>query len=80
MDQIRFVDIGAGNIAARDRILCVAAADSAPIRRIIQEARDRGMLVDACAGRKCRSVLVMDSDHVIASALEVDEIKHRTEE
>lgn len=76
---MKFVDIGSGNIAAADRILCVAAADSAPIRRIIQESRDRGMLVDACAGKKCRSVLVMDSDHVVATGLEVYEIKERLE-
>ncbi|MCQ2529554.1 MAG: DUF370 domain-containing protein [Saccharofermentans sp.] len=76
---MKFVDIGSGNIASAERILCVAAADSAPIRRIIQEARDRGMLVDACAGKKCRSVLVMDSDHVVATGLEVYEIKERLE-
>lgn len=76
---MKFVDIGSGNIAAKERVLCVAAADSAPIRRIIQEARDRAVLVDACAGKKCRSVLVMDSDHVITSALEVSELRQKME-
>lgn len=75
----RFVDIGFGNIVAASRILCVAGADSAPIRRIIQEARDRSVLVDACAGKKCHSVLVMDSDHVIISSLDVAEIRERLE-
>ncbi len=72
---MKFVDIGFGNIAAADRILCIAAADSAPIRRMIQDARDRSMLVDACAGKKCRSVIVMDSDHVVTSAVEVNELR-----
>ena len=72
---MKFVDIGFGNIASADRILCIAAADSAPIRRMIQDARDRSMLVDACAGKKCRSVIVMDSDHVVTSAIEVNELR-----
>ena len=74
-DNGRFVDIGFGNIAAASRILCVAGYDSAPIRRVVQEARDRSVLVDACAGKKCRSVLIMDSDHVILSSLEVSAIE-----
>ena len=72
---MRFIDVGAGNIVSEERIICVAAADSAPIRRIIQDSRDRSMLVECCAGRKCRSVIVTDSDHVIASSMKVDEIK-----
>lgn len=72
---MKFIDIGFGNIASSERILCVSASDSAPIRRMIQDARDRSMLVDCCAGKKCKSVIVMDSDHVITSALEVGEIK-----
>ena len=77
---MQFIDIGFGNIVSKQRVLCVAGADSSPIRRIIQDARDRSMLVDACAGKKCHSVLVMDSDHIILSSLEVDEIKTRKEE
>lgn len=76
---MKYVDIGFGNIIASSRVLAVAASDSAPIRRVIQEARDRSMLVDACAGRKCRSVIIMDSDHVVASSLEVNEIKVKLE-
>lgn len=72
---MQFVDIGFGNVAAVSRILCIASADSAPIRRIIQDARDRSMCVDGCAGKKCHSVLVMDSDHVVLSSLTADEIK-----
>ena len=68
---MRFADIGGGNVAAASRVLAVASADSAPIRRMMQEARDRAMLVDCCAGKKCRSVLIIDSDHIVTSALEV---------
>lgn len=77
---MKMVEIGFGNIAAAERILCVASSDSAPIRRVIQDSRDRGMLVDCCAGKKCRSVIVMDSDHVVTSALEVTEIRKRLED
>jgi regulator of extracellular matrix RemA (YlzA/DUF370 family) len=76
---MRYIDIGFGNLAAADRVLCVASADSSPIRRVISEAKDRSMLVDACAGRKCRSVLVMDSDHIVTSSLDVSEIQNKLE-
>ena len=74
---MKFIDIGFGNIASSERILCVSASDSAPIRRMIQDARDRSMLVDCCAGKKCRTVLVTDTDLIIMSALEIAEIKER---
>ena len=70
-----FIDIGFGNIAARSRIVCVAAADSAPVRRMIQDAKDRGSCVDCCAGKKCKSVIVTDSGMVLTSALATSEIK-----
>ena len=72
---MRFADIGSGNIAASSRVLAVASADSAPIRRMMQEARDRAMLVDCCAGKKCKSVIVTDSGLVLTSALATSEIK-----
>ncbi|MCR5593679.1 MAG: DUF370 domain-containing protein [Saccharofermentans sp.] len=77
---MKFTDIGGGNVAAASRVLCVASADSAPIRRMITEARDRAMLVDCCAGKKCRSVLIMDSDHIVTSALEVAVVRKGLEE
>lgn len=77
---MKFTDIGGGNVAAAGRVLAVASADSAPIRRMIQEARDRAMLVDCCAGKKCRSVLIMDSDHIVTSALEVSVVRKGLEE
>ncbi|MBO4426591.1 MAG: DUF370 domain-containing protein, partial [Clostridiales bacterium] len=72
-----FIDIGFGNIAAKSRIVCAAGADSAPARRMIQESKDRGACVDCCAGKKCRTVLVTDTDLIIMSALEIAEIKER---
>ena len=77
---MKFADIGGGNIAAAGRVLCVASSDSAPIRRMMQEARDRNMLVDCCAGKKCRSVLIMDSDHILTSSLEVAVVRKGLEE
>ncbi|MBO4637021.1 MAG: DUF370 domain-containing protein [Clostridiales bacterium] len=72
---MRFVDLGAGNLAAADRIICIAASDSSPIRRIMQDAKDRGVFVDCCAGKKCRSIIVTDSDHVIASSLLTEDLR-----
>ena len=72
-----FIDIGSGNIAAKSRIVCVAGADSAPSRRMIQESKDRGACVDCCAGKKCRTILVTDTDLIIMSALETAELKER---
>ncbi len=72
-----FIDIGAGNIAAKSRIVCMTGADSAPARRMIQESKDRGACVDCCAGKKCRTVLVTDTDLIIMSALEIAELRER---
>lgn len=63
------LNIGFGNLLARERIIAVVSPDSAPIKRMVQESRDRGMLIDASFGRKTASVFIMDSDHVILSAL-----------
>ena len=69
-----FIQIGFGNLASSDRIVCVVSPESAPARRLVQDSRDRGSLIDASSGKKCKSVLVMDSEHVILSALPVEEI------
>ena len=66
---MKLINIGFGSLIAANRLLAVVAPDSAPIKRVIQEARDRGMLIDASYGRKTQSVLLMDTDHVILSAL-----------
>ena len=65
---MKLVNIGFGSMIAAKRILAVVDPDSAPIKRVIQEARDRGMLIDASYGRKTQAVLLMDTDHVILSA------------
>ena len=64
---MKLINIGFGNMVSAQRLLTVVSPDSAPVKRLIQEARERGMLIDASYGRKTRSVLVMDTDHVILS-------------
>ncbi len=77
---MRFINIGFGNVVAAQRILAVLSPDSAPIKRMIQEAKERGMLVDASFGRSTRSVLLMDTDHVILSALGPEQLSGRRSE
>ena len=66
---MKLINIGFGSMVAAGRVLAVVAPDSAPIKRVVQEARDRGMLIDASYGRKTKAVILMDTDHVILSAL-----------
>jgi len=73
----QLINIGFGNIVQSARIIAVVGPDSAPIKRIIQDARDRNLLIDASCGRKTRSVLIMDSEHVILSGLQSETIAHR---
>lgn len=65
---MKLINIGFGSMVAAGRVLAIVAPDSAPIKRVIQEARDRGMLIDASYGRKTKAVILMDTDHVILSA------------
>jgi extracellular matrix regulatory protein A len=74
MDKAEFIRIGYGNLVSASRIIAVVSPDSAPVKRLIQESRDRGSLIDATTGRKTRAVIVMDSDHLVLSALPVDEL------
>ena len=74
---MRFVNIGFGNLVSAERLLTVVSSDSAPVKRLVQEARERAMLIDASFGRKTRAVLVMDTDHVILSALTPEAIAKR---
>ncbi|HHY97127.1 MAG TPA: DUF370 domain-containing protein [Firmicutes bacterium] len=75
--EIRLVNIGFGNIVAANRIIAIVSPESAPIKRIIQEARDRGMLIDATYGRRTRAVVLTDSNHVILSAVQPETVAHR---
>ncbi|MDI9471001.1 MAG: DUF370 domain-containing protein [Bacillota bacterium] len=74
MSNEHFIRIGHGNLANLSRCVAIVHADSAPARRMIQDARDRLMVVDASSGRKTRTVLVMDSEHLLLSALSAEEI------
>lgn len=71
------VNIGFGNIVSASKIVAIVAPDSAPIKRLKEDAQKRGKLIDATQGRKTRSVIITDSDHVILSALQVETITQR---
>ena len=74
---MKLINIGFGSMIAANRLLAIVAPDSAPIKRVIQEARDRGMLIDASYGRKTKAVILMDTDHVILSAIPTETIYAR---
>ena len=78
-DRLKLINIGFGNMVSAGRLIAIVSPESAPIKRIIQEARDRGMLIDATYGRKTASVFVMDSDHVVLSALPPERFGGRAE-
>ncbi|AUW94467.1 MAG: DUF370 domain-containing protein [Sulfobacillus thermosulfidooxidans] len=75
--DIKLVNIGFGNIVSANRIVAIVSPDSAPIKRIITEARDRGVLIDATYGRRTRAVIITDSDHVILSAVQPETVANR---
>ncbi|PKK38671.1 hypothetical protein ABB02_01977 [Clostridiaceae bacterium JG1575] len=75
--NIKLINIGFGNFISAQRLVAIVAPESAPIKRIIQEARDRGMLIDATYGRRTRAVIITDSDHVILSAVQPETVAHR---
>jgi len=77
---MKLINIGFGSMIAAHRILAVMEPASAPIKRIIQEAKERGMLIDASYGRSTRSVILMDTDHVILSSLECEALAARWEQ
>ena len=74
---MQLINIGFGNLVNANRIITVVSPDSAPIKRMIQEARDRGVLIDATYGRRTKAVLVMDNDHLVLSALTPETIMNR---
>ena len=75
--DIRLINIGFGNIVAANRPVAIVSPESAPIKRIIQEARDRGSLIDATYGRRTRAVMITDSDQVILSAVQPETVANR---
>jgi len=74
---MKLINIGFNNLVSRDRIVAIVSPDSAPIKRIIQDARDKGLLIDASFGRSTKSVLVMDSGNLILSSLPTETISAR---
>ena len=74
---MKLINIGFGSMVAAGRVLAIVDPDSAPIKRVVQEAKERGMLIDASYGRKTKSVILMDTDHVILSALTPDALSER---
>ena len=77
---MKLINIGFGSMLPSRRILAILSPDSAPIKRVVQEAKERGMLIDASYGRKTQAVILMDTDHVILSALEAQVLSERWEE
>ena len=77
---MKLISIGFGSMIAPARVLTVLEPESAPIKRVVQEAKERGMLIDASYGRKTKSVILMDTDHVILSALTPEALSARWDE
>ncbi len=76
---MKLINIGFGNLVSEERIVAVVTPDSAPVRRIVQEAKERGNLIDASHGRKTKSVIITDSDHIILTYLTTDKIAEKTD-
>lgn len=77
---MKFINVGYGNMVAVERIITLTSPESAPIKRMIQDAKDSGRIIDVSCGRKTRAVIITDSDHVILSALQAETIANRLEE
>ena len=74
---MKLINIGFGNLVSADRLVAVVGPDSAPIKRLVQESRERGMLIDATYGRRTRAVIITDSYHVVLSAVQPETVAHR---
>ena len=74
---MRLINIGFGNIVFANRLIAIVSPESAPVKRLVQDARDRGMLIDATYGRRTRAVLITDSDHIILSAVQPETVANR---
>ena len=75
--DVKRINIGFGNVVTANRIIAIISPESAPIKRIIQEARDRGLLIDATYGRRTRAVVVTDSGHILLSAVQQETVANR---
>ncbi|MBO5416559.1 MAG: DUF370 domain-containing protein [Clostridia bacterium] len=74
---MKFINIGFGNMVASDRVITIVSPDSAPIKRLIQDAKDAGRVIDVSCGRRTRAVIITDSEHVILSAIQAETIANR---
>ena len=74
---MKFINIGFGNMVASDRIVTIVSPDSAPVKRLIQDAKDSGRVIDVSCGRRTRAVIITDSEHVILSAIQAETIANR---
>lgn len=74
---VKLINIGFGNIVSTNRLIAIVSPESAPIKRIIQEAREKGKLIDATYGRRTRAVIITDSEHIILSAVQPETVAHR---
>ena len=74
---MRFINIGYGNVVSSERLVAIISPDSSPIKRIVQEARDSGRLIDATYGRRTRAVIITDSDHIILSSVQPETVASR---
>lgn len=77
---MKLINIGYGNMVSSGRLISIVSPESAPVKRIIQDARDKGMLIDATYGRRTRAVLIMDSEHIILSAVQPETIAQRCDD
>ena len=75
--MIKLINIGFGNMVNAGRVVAIASPDSAPVKRLVQDAREDGRVIDVSCGRRTRSVIITDSDHVILSAIQTETITHR---
>ncbi len=74
---MKLINIGFGNVVVASRLVAIVSPDSSPIKRIIQDARDKGSLIDATYGRRTRAVIITDSDHIILSAVQAETVANR---
>lgn len=77
---MKLINIGFGNMVSASRLIAIVSPESAPIKRIIQDARDKGFLIDATYGRRTRAVIIMDSDHIILSAVQPETVANRLDD
>ena len=77
---MKFINVGFGNMVAADRVVALASPDSAPVKRLVQDAKDDGRAIDVTCGRRTRSVIITDSEHVILSAIQTETIANRLDD